>query len=499
MATSSLPALERTEIDGIPVVWTDAGSGPFVAALSFRVGRADEPPAQAGISHVVEHLALTRLGVQDYDHNGFVDATRTVFHSVGSTDDAIGFMAAVADGLAEPPLARLGIERRMLRSEHDQQGPSLGGAMRLFRFGFRGHGLVGEDELGLAWLGPDRVTEWIAQRFTRHNAALWLSGPPPAGLRVRLADGRRHPAPPVEPIATVTFPAHHTWNGPGVTLAFLVPRQPGSNMMVNIAHRRARQRLRYDKGLIYDVSVDYEPLDGRTAHVTLGAECPDDKLPVVRDALLAVLDELASVGPTQEELDLEVSGFARQFDDRDAVIGYLDAAVVDLLFGNEPVPPQELYDRRRAVDPAGAAAILRGALGSILVVAGGEPLPPDRATHYPEWSSDEVAGREYGPAGFFLPGRRPKERLIAGPEGVTLRLSATERATVRYRDCVAVTHDSPFERELWGHDGFRVPVVGALWKNGDDLVAAIDAAIPPELVACDEHGVGALPEEPEEA
>ena len=83
MAGRTLPTLERAEIDGIPVVWSDTTGGPFVAALAFRVGRTDEPLPQAGISHIVEHLALSRLGMQEYDHNGFVDATRTVFHSVG--------------------------------------------------------------------------------------------------------------------------------------------------------------------------------------------------------------------------------------------------------------------------------------------------------------------------------------------------------------------------------------------------------------------------------
>lgn len=497
MAARALPSLERTEIDGIPVVWTTTSDGPFTAALSFRVGRADERLPQAGISHVVEHLALARLGVQEYDHNGFVDSTRTVFHSIGSPEEAVEFMAAVSIGLSDPPLGRLQMERRILRTEHDQQGgPSIGGAVRQFRFGFEGHGLVGEDELGLGWLGPEPVAAWIADRFTRPNAAIWMSGPPPAGMRAVLADGPRHGPPAIAPIDYLRFPAHNLWSGPGTTLTFLIRRQPAANMVVNIAHRRARQRLRYDKGLIYDVAIDYEPLDGQTAHVTLGADCPPEQLDAVRDALLAVLDELAADGPTHEELEGEVNGFMRQFDDRDATLGFLDASVMDILFSEEPRTAQSMYERRQAVTPAEAADVLREGLASLLIVAGGEPLPADRVSRYPAWSSDEVQGREYGPAGFFFPGRKPRERLIVGQDGITLRAAPTELITIRYRDCVAVAHGTATQRELFSRDGFRIPIDAAFWKNGTAIIEAIDSAIPPELVACDEHGVGALLEEP---
>jgi hypothetical protein len=125
-------------------------------------------------------------------------------------------------------------------------------------------------------------------------------------------------------------------------------------------------------------------------------------------------------------------------------------------------------------------------------MAGGEPMDGKRATTYPEWSPDAVTGREHAPSGFHLPGRGPKERLIVGPEGATVRLSASERLTVRYADCVACIHLEPESRMLLGRDGHRVVVRAEAWKDGAAAVAAIDAAVPPELVACDEHAPGAL-------
>ena len=64
--------------------------------------------------------------------------------------------------------------------------------------------------------------------------------------------------------------------------------------------------------------------------------------------------------------------------------------------------------------------------------------------------------------------------------------------TVRYEDCVAVRHWEGPIRELWGVDGFRVIVNAAEWRGGEAVVAEVDAAVSPEVVACDEHGVGAL-------
>jgi len=55
--------------DGVPVVWS-ALDGPVHARLTFRVGTCDEALTQRGITHIVEHLALSGLGSQAYQYNG---------------------------------------------------------------------------------------------------------------------------------------------------------------------------------------------------------------------------------------------------------------------------------------------------------------------------------------------------------------------------------------------------------------------------------------------
>jgi hypothetical protein len=88
---------------------------------------------------------------------------------------------------------------------------------------------------------------------------------------------------------------------------------------------------------------------------------------------------------------------------------------------------------------------------------------------------------------------------VVGPDGLTLRTGPTERITVRYKDCVAVAHVGEGVRDLWSADGFRIALASELWKDGAEILRAVDAAIAPELVACDEHGIGALAEPDPEA
>ena len=49
-----------TEIDGVPVL-VDRRRRPVQGGIVFRTGRADESLRTAGISHIVEHLALAPM------------------------------------------------------------------------------------------------------------------------------------------------------------------------------------------------------------------------------------------------------------------------------------------------------------------------------------------------------------------------------------------------------------------------------------------------------
>jgi zinc protease len=487
-----MPPIQRTEVDGVTTLWMDE-PGPMVAALCFRVGRSDEPTPMGGISHIVEHLALSGLGIQDYDHNGFVEGHQTVFTSVGRPDEIKDFLESVAHGLVNLPTDRLLMERRILREEREQRGPSIGDALRWYRFGYagqgRGHG-PGDNEQGLEWLGPEPVYAWARRWFTRQNAVLWLTGPVPPGLRLDLPDGEPAASPGIEPTPSVSFPAHMSWDGPGASIGYTATRAAAISIASNIAHRRARQRLRFDQGLVYDVQFDYAPVAPSTAHVTLGAECPDERIRTVIDGLLGVVRDLAADGPTQAELAQEMTAYLRQYDDRDGRISLLAITAADTLWNGPVATAEQFVEERRQVDPAAAGAAMTSALDTLLVLAHCEQLPG--LSPYPAWSSTRVEGREYGPRGIFLPGRKPKERVIAGRDGITVALGPQEWLTVRYADCVASVHVDPTFRILLSRDGTQLAVEETALKDGARVIEEIDRAIPADLVACAEHGIGGL-------
>jgi hypothetical protein len=463
----------------------------------FRVGRADEPAAIGGITHLVEHLALAPLRQQDYGHNGLVTSTRTVFHANGTDEQLTDYFDQVTRTLGALPLDRVGMERGILLQESQSAGSSAGGTVRWLRFGHRGHGLLGVPEVGLDWLGPDPVADWAARMFTAGNAAMWFSGPPPAGLRLHLPAGARNPPVPLTPIEDLQLPAQAGWGSNGVGLSYLASRSADATSALAIIARRARDTLRFERGRVYDIHADYDPVDATTAHCIIATDCRPDHVTEVARELLAIVDALAADGATPEELEREARNF------RDGALrppgryGFLDGAAYDRLLDRPREEPMAILAEFDALTPAGIAELVAAARQTLLLVANSDPPTLPGLTAYPAWSTKQVQGREYRPPGLpFAPNAR-KDRLTIGDEGVMYRTANGQLLTVRYDECVVYRHWEGPIREMWGEDGFRLRIAAAEWRSGQEAIDRVDAAIPPALVACDEHGVGGLEEPPE--
>ena len=100
---------------------------------------------------------------------------------------------------------------------------------------------------------------------------------------------------------------------------------------------------------MYDVELDYEPIAPTVAHIMLGASCPDERIRQVVDGLLGIVRELAADGPTQQELDQELNGYLRQYEERDGRIALLASTAFDTLWGGPARTAEELLDERRRV------------------------------------------------------------------------------------------------------------------------------------------------------
>jgi hypothetical protein len=492
------PEIHQTEVDGMPVFWTPV-DGPRTASMIFRVGRADEPANMGGITHLVEHLALAPLSQQEFHHNGFVAPLRTVFHATGTDAQLVDYVGNLCRNLGGLPLDRILMERRILGQEAANRSAGSSGMQRWFRYGFQGQGLVGAQELGLGWLGPGPVAAWSREWFTRGNAAIWWSGEPPADLRIDLPEGERKPAPPAEPLPSIRFPARTDLGGDGVSFGFIGVRSAATRIFQDVLVRRLRQVLRFERGLIYDVGTDYDPIQPTHALASIGMDCTRADGTDVAAAILRTLEEIATSGVTTDEIAREAAAFAEGATQPSGRMGFLDGSASDALLGRHREVPGEIVAEYRAVTPDATRAAAEMASRTLLLFAPPGGYDEGAVSLYPTWSAGPVNGRTIRPSGWLVGPKARKDRLIVGHEGISWVAPDGHCNTVRYDECVAIRHWEGPVRELWGADGFRVIVDAAEWRGGSDVVAEVDAALPAQIIACDEHGIGALenPKPPE--
>jgi hypothetical protein len=277
--------IEVVETDGIPTLYTFR-PGRTRAGLTFRVGQADETLASRGITHLIEHLALFRLGSTEYHSNGATGLTLTHFYLEGAESDVVAFLRSVCDSLADLPLDRLQRECSILQTEEaGRSAPTLPG----WRYGAQGYGLVSYAEWGNERLTAQEVGDWASRWFTRDNAALWVVGPSlPGDLRLPLPAGERRPTPP----ATSALGPTPAWFAHGyneVLLDALVPRSTAAAMYASVLSRELFRTLRQEGGWSYQAAAHYEPRDADTATIIAYADAHDGHDDAVLGAFVDVL------------------------------------------------------------------------------------------------------------------------------------------------------------------------------------------------------------------
>ncbi len=486
----------RDEIDGIPVFWADAPP-PFVAQLVFRVGRADETLTTGGITHLAEHLAIFGLGQIPVAHNGMVGLILTRFVARGDREDALRYLRDVAASLHDLPLARLDSERRVLASEAGLRSRTPVSALLAARFGARGFGLADHPEHGLRSVDQDALAAWAAERFTRTNSAVWMSGPPPDRLDLSLPDGTRFPSPPGEPISDLNLPSCLGVDLNGVAIGYVCPRASAPKLATDMAAFSLQDRLRQKDAIGYQVAYDWQPLSADRAHVSLIAACLPANLDAVRQGLLDVLDRERTQGPDPESRQRLDSIEERSLSDPAAALAQLDACCQDLLMGARQQPSFWSHlEERRAVPAEDAAAALSAALGSaIILVPTGSSRPPGFA-QYRLGRGDQVAGRLFPvwPDSFSdAPKDRPppRIRIVLGSKGVSHVVEGPYGGTrtVRFEHLAGVALTGYGAMAFVGENDLKVDVRVAQLVEGDAFVEKVREHVPPELFIVLDDGV----------
>lgn len=471
--------VRQTTLNGIPVLLCPAlpGSRQY-AGITFRVGMADEPLARAGITHLIEHLALHRLSVGDVHHNGATNATVTHFLMQGSAAEAVEFIHSTCDSLRNLPFERLETEKSILNTEASHREHGWARGLTASRYGARGYGIPGFAELGLPGFTPDDLRAWASSYFTRDNAVLWFSGDDvPAGLDPRLPAGRRMPLP--TPFSALPSTPAYVSGGPKglVGLSAVVRRGPAAMLFTELLGRELFKHLRHDGGLSYATSADYAVRDAEYAEIHAMA----DALPAAQDKLISsLLGILAGLRAGDIDPGLVEALRGRLLEARqapDAVAQALPGLAADLLFGRQLPAEAALLDGLRALtaDDVHAAAV--EALSSALLILPNRSGDADAAGYAPVSTASAVTAIGVPYLGFVDPGMR----LVVGASAVSMHWNGSS-ATVEYAQCVAMQAWPDGARHLWGRDGFRVVIEPNLFDAPEGFLALLDAAIPAERV-----------------
>ncbi len=457
--SSGVGMVRESIVDGVPVFRpTKTSRRPLRACLMFRVGRADETLVTAGITHAVEHLALSGIGRQAHEWNGMVDATFTRFVVSGAPAEVVEHLSAVCDALRDFPVDRLGPELRILRTEERRHGTSPLSADLFQRYGAQGFGLLDMPELGLRRLGAEEVAGWAARHFNRNNVALWLSGPAPRTLRLDLPDGEHTPTPPRQ-VALPSLPACVGIGLDGAALSLIGDGTIGVGTGTRILRERAFRRLRQDLAIAYAVEPAGVELGPDQLLMQLVADATAENSLAVRDTLAETAIDLAEHGPTAEELAHEVSCATRAWAEDHAVLGWLDQAATARLWGTEATPAEDVMDRAQHLTVNQVGHAWAAAAETSLLLCGRDLPELDHWPYVSDCSTAIEEGTELHPA----PGSEECGILRVGPEGLTWLPHPKTPVAVRFDDLVVVQRWENGDRLLIAPSGHRIAVIPSAW------------------------------------
>ncbi|MDQ0685725.1 putative Zn-dependent peptidase [Streptomyces achromogenes] len=479
-APDGLAALEglvsHTTTNGVPTLYAPASGKEITAGLFFRVGRADETLATAGVTHLVEHLALHRLGLSDLHYNGATANAYTLFHVQGSEEEVVEYLNSVCAGLRDLPMERLETEREILRTEAAGRGGGPQHQMPLWRYGAQGYGLSSYNELGTWSLTPEQVRHWAKTRFTRDNAVLWItSDHVPEGLDLTLRPGSRFPAPAATSALPVT-PAYISGDDGHVVLTSVLRRSTAASVFADVLGRALFQDLRQEGGYSYSAEADYSPRDAEFATLTAYADALPQKQDAVVGGFVDTLARLRAGRIEQAELDSVRGKLLKVYDAPDLGAAVLPSYALSLLLGHRILTPDQHRAELNAVTTQDLHEVARQAWDAALLQVPGRGVDWAGLTLAPQFSTAAVTGTRHQSL------ENEDVTLVIGAEGVSL-LTPRGPVTVRHDACAAMTARPDGARTLTGLDGFSVTVEPTLYKGvTPDRIAALDAAVPGEAI-----------------
>jgi predicted Zn-dependent peptidase len=496
--------VERVEIDGVTVLWAP-GPAPLRAVLTFGCGTRDETFRSIGVTHLIEHLAMSTLPRLHHEHNASVDLAATRFYAAGSQDQIVSFLERVCLALGNLPVERAEREAGVLAAEGGTAAHPTVAALLARRFGTQGYGLEMWSGPGYDRITPELIRAHAARFFVAGNAILQLTGPPPEGLRLPLPAGARarheNVVPQVSP-----GPLWSAEPAPSVGLSLLGAAQcPAWTIGMAVLEQRLTRTARHERGLSYGIDGEVATLNRDQFDRMIWLDAREGQEAAVAGILWDTVRELAEAGPTAEELDEEVRALKELFADPRSVESELDIAAHAELFDLDYHAPEELITRMLGVTPQDVAGRFREALDTALLVVPedcrialvgphGTPVAEGGCARQSTVPAGRVARSPLIARALSAVARRVK--LVLTTDGIAMCDPDGDVHRIAFAEVVGMAKDGD-SRVVFGRNGCVIQVDPTLFRGTGAFLSALDANVPAHLHFAPSAFTDVAPAEPE--
>jgi hypothetical protein len=338
-------------------------------------------------------------------------------------------------------------------------------------------------QLGIRGATIEELKEYAAQRFTQENAVLWLSGPPPGDLSLKLPHGSKLSLPTLTPCV----PAFPTWyldnQFGGAAVGATVPRVSAATIFCEIARKRLYQRLRTDKALSYAPNFIYEPLNADTAHLVLYADSDLEHRKELAEVFGEVYKELSQV--EQSEVEAARTQILENWTGNlkpqpaDYLQNEAHRAARDWIHEKEFELMEQLATKLLSVSVEEVAAFgSEMQKTAIFALPGGAIVQPwfgwvATISYFADPRSREILS---------IDAPKNQSRLVLNPDGVSVRFSLVNNLTVRWSELEAALFYEDGGVVLIGRDATWLQIEPTLWRGGKSICNQIRKQVPPDLV-----------------
>lgn len=468
------------EVSGVRSVYDETDTDDFVT-LRFRVGQADESLATRGFTHLAEHLALRELREAHFPFNGATGQTLTTFTALGAPRRQAEFLNSVSAQLARImdgslPEEEILHEAEVLRAESAQRNPGPFGAVAAKLFGAAGFGLINWPEYGL--MDPidlDYFRRWTRERFCKENAVVAFHNAPDESVCFDpLPVGVAADAAVMQPIQS-DLPVFVREHGP-MALAAAIPRRPGAPALTSILTRQLTNELRHSMGASYSPSISFSPISRDAALVVGLIDIKPEQATAGAEAFLDQLTRLVDDGPTQEELDFQISAWRENKDLKGARSGMLEHNAEALIYGDPP-ETQESIERKWVEISLDTIQERAADLASSYLLSVPFAAEPDtnRIRALPEWTNDfPPPGAVYR----YNTGRAPvgplgEPRIVLSSSAVTLVNPSRRTVIIPRTEAQILLHWKDGKHQIHSTSGKALMIDPGRWQEPRSLVAEL--------------------------